>query len=103
MASRKVSDALDYALELCRFGQAGPPSRHGSAMAVRPTDHWRQGIADEKREVASGQLDPEEAVMADLFPESMLSRTHEVLSSFESKVWASSDPFDDRSSGPCSA
>jgi hypothetical protein len=98
MVSRKMSGTLDYALELILlFGQAGPPSRqYGSAMAVRPTDHWRQGIADEKREVASGQLDPEEAVMADLFPDSMLSRTDEVLSSFESEIRAFSDPSDEQ-------
>jgi hypothetical protein len=64
-------------------------------MAVRPTDHWRQGIADEKREVASGQLDPDDAVMAHLFPDSMLSGTDEVLSSFESEVRALSDPSDE--------
>jgi hypothetical protein len=82
MASRKVSDALDYALELILSFRAGraPSRQYGPAMAVRPTDPWRQGIADEKREVASGQLDPEEAVMADLFPDSMLSRTDEALS-----------------------
>ena len=98
MASRKMSGALDCALELIlSFGQAGPPSRqYGSAMAVRPTDHWRQGIADEKREVASGQLAPEEAVMADQFPDSMLLRTDEVLSSFQSEVRAFSDPSDEQ-------
>ena len=64
-------------------------------MAVRPTDHWRQGIADEKREVASGQLDPDDAVMAHLYPDSMLLRTDGVLSSFESEVGALSDPSDE--------
>jgi hypothetical protein len=61
-------------------------------MAVQPTGHWRKGIADEKREVASGQLDPDDADMAHLFPNSMLSRTDEVLSSVESEVRALSDP-----------
>jgi hypothetical protein len=64
-------------------------------MAVRPTDHWRQGIADEKREVASGQLDPDDAVTAHLFPDSMLLRTDEVLSSFESEVCTLSHPSDE--------
>lgn len=44
-------------------------------MAIRPTDGWRVGIADEERGVSSGELDPEEAVTASLFPESLLSRT----------------------------
>jgi hypothetical protein len=65
-------------------------------MAVRPTDGWRVGIADEEREVASGELDPECAVMADLFPESLLSRTDEALSAFESEVRTFSDPPDEQ-------
>ena len=65
-------------------------------MAVRLTDHWRQGVADEKREVAAAQLDPDDAVMAHLFPESMLACTDEVLSSFESEVCAFSDPSDEQ-------
>jgi hypothetical protein len=65
-------------------------------MAVRPTDCWRQGVADEKHEVASGQLDPDDAVMAHLFPDSMLARTDEVLLSFESEVRAFSDPSDEQ-------
>ena len=63
-------------------------------MAVRPTEHWREGIAIERREVASGQLDPEDAVMGRLFPESLLSRTDEVLASFESDVRGLSAPSD---------
>jgi hypothetical protein len=63
-------------------------------QAVRPTEHWREGIAIERREVASGQLDPDDAVMGRLFPESLLSRTDEVLASFESDVRALSAPSD---------
>jgi hypothetical protein len=65
-------------------------------MAVRPTDGWREGIAEEEREVASGKLDPDCAVMARLFPEPLLSRTDEVLSAFESDVSAFSDPSDEQ-------
>lgn len=63
-------------------------------MAVRPTDGWRAGIAEEEREVASGELDPECAVMARLFPESLLSRTDEALSAFEAEVRVFSHPSD---------
>jgi hypothetical protein len=69
---------------------------YGLAMAVRPTDGWRKGIADEEREVASGELDPECAVMAGLFPESLLSSTDEVLSAVESEVRTFSDPSDEQ-------
>lgn len=63
---------------------------------VRPTDGWREGIADEEREVASGELDSECAVMASLFPESLLSRTDEALSAFESEARAFSGPSDEQ-------
>ena len=43
--------------------------RYDPAMTKRPTDVWRAGIAEGEREVASGKLDPECAVMAGLFPE----------------------------------
>jgi hypothetical protein len=42
-----------------------------------------------------GRLDPDDAVMAHLFPDSMLSRTDEALSSFESEVRALSDSSDE--------
>jgi hypothetical protein len=63
---------------------------------MRPTDRWRAGIAEEEREVASGKLDPECAVMARLFPESLLSCTDEALSAFEAEVGAFSAPSDDQ-------
>lgn len=65
-------------------------------MTTRPTDGWRAGIAEEEREVASGKLDPECAVMADLFPESLLSRTDEVLSAFESEIGSFSGASDEQ-------
>lgn len=55
-------------------------------MAIRPTDMWREDIAQEAREVAAGQLAPDRAVMAKLFPESLLAQTDEVLSAFEFEV-----------------
>jgi hypothetical protein len=65
-------------------------------MADRPTDYWREGIEDEARDVASGALDPECAVMAGLFPESLLSRTDKALAAFESDVRMLSDPADEQ-------
>lgn len=64
-------------------------------MAVRPTDSWRQGIAEEAREVAAGELDAECACMAELFPEVLLTRTDEVLQAFETELTALDDPSDD--------
>ena len=46
-------------------------------MTVRPTDYWRQSIAEEAQQIASGELDAECAGIAELFPESMLARTDE--------------------------
>jgi hypothetical protein len=65
-------------------------------MAVRPTDGWRVGIAEEETEVASGTLDPECAVMARLYLGLSLSRTDEVLSAFDAEVGAFSGPSDDQ-------
>jgi hypothetical protein len=65
-------------------------------MAVRPTDRWRAGIADEQREVAAGELDAECAVMALLHPASLLTCTDQVLSEFESDVDAFFGPSDER-------
>ncbi len=64
-------------------------------MAFRPTDRWREGIEQEAHEVAAGQLDPECAVMAKLYPESLLSQTDQVLSAFEFEVRALSEPSDE--------
>ena len=50
----------------------------------------------EQREVASGELDPDDAVMARLFPDSLLSRTDEVLSSFELELRAFRTPIDEQ-------
>ncbi|AQZ65490.1 unnamed protein product [[Actinomadura] parvosata subsp. kistnae] len=64
-------------------------------MAVRPTTHWRENVAEEARLVASGELDPADAYAAELFPESMLLGTDEVLSRFEADLAALSAPSDE--------
>jgi hypothetical protein len=64
-------------------------------MAARPSEYWRQRVAWETQEIASGRLDPEEAYAATLFPESMLTRTDEVLSRFENELAALTGPSDE--------
>lgn len=66
-------------------------------MAVRPSRHWREGVEQDEREIAAGVLDPEEGSMAELFPESLLTRTDEVLAAFEAEVASlSNDPSDEQ-------
>lgn len=65
-------------------------------MAVRPSQHWREDVEKDKRETAAGTLDPEKTFMAELFPESLLTRTDEVLATFESDVTALDDPPDEQ-------
>jgi hypothetical protein len=65
-------------------------------MANRPTDGWREGIAEEARDIASGKLAAIDAYMSELFPESLLSRTDEALATFESEVTALSSPSDEQ-------
>ncbi|GAA2828515.1 hypothetical protein GCM10020220_016730 [Nonomuraea rubra] len=55
-------------------------------MAVRPTAFWRESVAEEARLIASGERDPADAYAAELFPESMLLGTDEVLSRFETDL-----------------
>lgn len=69
--------------------------RYSAAMAVRPTESWREGIAEEVRELASGELDAECAVMARLFPESLLVRTDKALLAFETEVAGLNRPSDE--------
>jgi hypothetical protein len=64
-------------------------------MAIRPTDYWRRSVAEEARQLASGELEAECAGASELFPESMLARTDEVLLLFESELAALSDPSDE--------
>jgi len=55
-------------------------------MVERPSDGWRRRTAEEAAEIAAGTLDPAEAYAAELFPESMLTETDEVLAAFEAEV-----------------
>jgi hypothetical protein len=55
-------------------------------MAERPTTSWRDGIAEEAEELASGALDPECACMAGLFPEDLLTATDAVLDTYEAEL-----------------
>ncbi|GGW55078.1 hypothetical protein [Streptomyces xantholiticus] len=65
-------------------------------MAERPTTSWREGIAEEERELAAGSLDPECACMAVLFPEALLMATDEVLDAFEQALPGISEVADER-------
>lgn len=69
--------------------------RYSQAMAVRPTESWREGIAEEARQLASGELDAECVFMAELFPESLLVRTDEAFRAFETEVAALNRPSDE--------
>ncbi len=64
-------------------------------MATRPTEYWRESVAEEARQVAAGELDAEDASTAELFPEDMLIRTDEVLQPFERELAALIDPTDE--------
>ncbi|MGI8332908.1 hypothetical protein ACRYCC_23400 [Actinomadura scrupuli] len=64
-------------------------------MSVRPTDYWRQSVAEEARQIASGELDPECAYMAELFPEPMLNSTDEVLLLFERELTSLTNSSDE--------
>ena len=63
-------------------------------MAIRPTRFWREGIEEEARQVASGELREEWASMVQLFPGLLLSRTDGVLQAFEEEVSALVNPAD---------
>lgn len=63
-------------------------------MAVRPTTNWRAGVAEEAAELAAGTLDPEDACMAALFPEELLTATDDVLDAFEGELPGLADADD---------
>jgi hypothetical protein len=65
------------------------------AMATRPTDYWRQSAAEEAEQLASGELDAEDAFAARLFPDDMLIRTDGVLQPFERELASLTNPTDD--------
>jgi hypothetical protein len=55
-------------------------------VVERPTAWWRENVAAEATEIATGKRDPDDAGTAELFPEEMLVRTDEVLTAFEADV-----------------
>ncbi|ADD40687.1 hypothetical protein [Stackebrandtia nassauensis] len=63
-------------------------------MAVKPSQRWREGVAEEAEELAAGTLDPECAHRSMLFPEPMIQATDAVLATFETEVTQLSDPTD---------
>jgi hypothetical protein len=65
-------------------------------MAIRPSEYWREGVEQDKREIAAGTLDPEEGSMAELFPESLLLSTDAVLATFEADAAQLSAPSDEQ-------
>ncbi|RVX41122.1 hypothetical protein EDD27_3591 [Nonomuraea polychroma] len=60
--------------------------RYAWLMAIRPTVLWREGLEEEARQVASGELRADWADKAEMFPETMLSRTDEALEAFERDI-----------------
>ncbi|MFJ7044884.1 hypothetical protein ACIQVC_15930 [Streptomyces sp. NPDC101112] len=52
-------------------------------MAERPTESWRQDMAEEAEEIAAGTMDPECACMVGLYPEALLTAMDAVLDEFE--------------------
>ncbi|MCP2312920.1 hypothetical protein [Kitasatospora paracochleata] len=63
-------------------------------MMIRPSRTWRDGVAEEARELAAGTLEPGQACMAILFPEALLAATDAVLGDFEADVRALAEPSD---------
>jgi len=64
-------------------------------MTARPTDSWRQAIAEEARQLAAGELDPECAGASESYPEPMLADTDEALLTFEADLSALAKPTDE--------
>ncbi|MBU2665353.1 hypothetical protein KOI35_17750 [Actinoplanes bogorensis] len=56
------------------------------ARVVRPTEEWRESIAEEAELVAQGDLDAEFAVTAELYPPDLLQRLDEVFDELETRA-----------------
>jgi hypothetical protein len=52
-------------------------------MAFRPTEHWRNRVAEDAAELAAGTLDPDHAFAAGLWPESLIVSTDTAMNDFE--------------------
>jgi hypothetical protein len=55
-------------------------------MAFRPSAGWHEGVEEERQELAAGTLDPEEAFMIELFPDSLIVSTDSALAAFEADL-----------------
>ncbi|MFF2847098.1 hypothetical protein ACFVT5_12265 [Streptomyces sp. NPDC058001] len=55
-------------------------------MISKPSERWRVRVVEEAQEVAAGRREPECAVWARLFPESLLDATDGALAGFEAEV-----------------
>ncbi|MGP4095135.1 hypothetical protein [Nonomuraea sp. KM90] len=64
-------------------------------MATRPTVFWREGIEEEARQVAFGELRVEWVEKAEMFPDSMLLQTDRALETFENHVASLDVPSDE--------
>ncbi|MFI5628107.1 hypothetical protein ACIA8E_01705 [Streptomyces sp. NPDC051664] len=64
-------------------------------MAKRPSKHWRGAVAEEARKLAASTITVEDALMADLYPVSLLDATDEALGGFESALGTLHSPSDD--------
>ncbi|MGW2182024.1 hypothetical protein ACWCXX_28805 [Streptomyces sp. NPDC001732] len=55
-------------------------------MATKPSEQWRARLKKETADLDAGRLAPDEAFLAELFPESLLAATDSALLAFESDV-----------------
>ncbi|MER8184772.1 hypothetical protein [Kitasatospora sp. NPDC094015] len=68
--------------------------RSAANRAPRPTEYWRQHRAEEVRALAAGEIGPGEAYARQLFPDSLLLRTDQVLAAFEAELDGFAGPSD---------
>ncbi|MFB4272344.1 hypothetical protein [Nonomuraea sp. GTA35] len=64
-------------------------------MAKRPTDTWREHVAEEIAERAAGLRRVEDTNFAALYPEPFVLATEQVLTSFENEVRGFDAPSDE--------
>jgi hypothetical protein len=64
-------------------------------MAIRPNEKWQQQVEEQAAELASGELSPDDAYAAGLWPESLRARTDAALADFESELAALKSSSDD--------
>src|SRR2546426_2035454 len=64
-------------------------------MPKRPTETWRQRIAKETADISAGLIPADANYCARLFPDSLLSRTDEVLDAFDAELAQLREPSDE--------